>query len=142
MDELLLFIEKGIPDGHEYTYREAADENVNIKSGSIVFKVETVNHPTFVRVKEHLKTTVQITLKEALLGFEKSITHLDGHKVWIKRKNQMTRPGLIDKIKGEGMPIFEYPSDYGDLVVTFKVEMPRHLNEMQVDGFKQFFNKK
>lgn len=78
---MLLFIEKGIPDGHEYDYKEAADENVNIRSGRVVFKVETVNHPTFERVKDNLKTTVKITLKEALLGFDKSITHLDGHKV-------------------------------------------------------------
>jgi hypothetical protein len=29
VDELVLFIEKGIPDGHEYEYKEAADEYVN-----------------------------------------------------------------------------------------------------------------
>lgn len=26
MDEVLLFVEKGIPDGKEYSYKEAADE--------------------------------------------------------------------------------------------------------------------
>jgi DnaJ-class molecular chaperone len=73
-----------------------------------------------------LKTRVKITLKQALLGFEKQLTHLDGHKVKINRK-KITRPGEVEKIKNEGMPIFDFPSDYGELIVTYDVELPKVL---------------
>jgi DnaJ-class molecular chaperone len=39
-----------------------------------------------------------ITLKEALIGFEKEIVHLDGHKVPIK-KNGVSQPGEVIRIK-------------------------------------------
>ena len=66
-------------------------------------------------------------MKQALLGFEKEITHLDGHKVLIKR-DKITKPGEIEKIKGEGMPVFDFPSDHGDLLVTYDVLFPKTLN--------------
>mmetsp|Transcript_17171 Transcript_17171/g.12277 ORF Transcript_17171/g.12277 Transcript_17171/m.12277 type:complete len:210 (+) Transcript_17171:240-869(+) len=126
MDEVLLFIEKGIPDGKEYTYREAADENVDMRSGDVVFRVETLQHAFFTREGNNLKCNVKITLKQALLGFSKEIKHLDGHLIRLKR-DKITRPGEVEKILGEGMPIYEYPSDYGDLFVTFVVEFPKEL---------------
>jgi len=60
------------------------------------------------------------------LGFEKTITHLDGHKVVLNRK-KITKPGEVERIKGEGMPIYEFPSDNGDLLVTYEVELPKSL---------------
>jgi DnaJ-related protein SCJ1 len=42
VDEISLFIEKGIPDGHRYEYKEAADEFTDKRAGSIIFKVETI----------------------------------------------------------------------------------------------------
>ena len=41
-------------------------------------------HPTFKRVGNNLYVDMQLTLQESLLGFEKSITHLDGRKVTVK----------------------------------------------------------
>lgn len=35
------------------------------------------------------------------------------------------------KIKGEGMPIHNTPSEFGDLHVTFVVEMPKKLSDEQ-----------
>lgn len=37
MDELRIYIEKGIPDSHTITFEEQADEFLNVKSGSIYF---------------------------------------------------------------------------------------------------------
>jgi DnaJ-related protein SCJ1 len=97
-----------------------------MRAGEIIFKVETIPHPLFERDNNNLKTTVNITLKQALLGFEKELTHLDGHKVYLKRK-KITKPGEVEKIKGEGMPIYDYPTDNGDLFVTYQVEFPKTL---------------
>jgi hypothetical protein len=29
LDDLLLYIERGIPDGHEFKFKDSADEHVN-----------------------------------------------------------------------------------------------------------------
>jgi len=52
-----------------------------VRAGEIIFKLETLPHPTFERVGNDLKTTIKITLKQALLGFEKELTHLDGRVI-------------------------------------------------------------
>jgi len=39
LDDIVLFIEKGIPDGHQYRFRDSADEYVNVRAGEVIFKV-------------------------------------------------------------------------------------------------------
>jgi len=65
-----------------------------------------------------------IPLRAALLGFETSFKHLDGHVVQLKRTG-VTKPGQTIRIKGEGMPKHGTPSEYGDLTITFTVDFPQ-----------------
>ena len=81
LDELNVYIEKGTPDGHEESFRDAGDEQLDIRAGAVVFKIQQLPHKTFTRDGDNLKTKVEISLKQALLGFEIEIEHLDGHKV-------------------------------------------------------------
>ncbi len=53
-----------------------------VTPGNVVFKLrEQGNHPRFRREGNDLHHTMHITLKEALLGFRKSVLHLDGRMV-------------------------------------------------------------
>ena len=82
----------------------------------------------------------EITLKQALLGFEIEIEHLDGHKVLLSKKpGQITQQNEVQKIEDEGMPKYGMPSESGDLLVTYKIKNPDVLNEGQKVLFKQFF---
>ena len=56
------------------------------------------------------------------MGFRKVIKHLDGHEVLIER-DEITQPGYIEIIEGEGMPILGFDAK-GKLYVTFKVNIP------------------
>lgn len=91
----------------------------------------TLPHPVYERQGNDLKTTVKITLKQALLGFEKELIQLDGRKVKLDRRGKITNPGFIDKVRGEGMPIYESASERGDLIVTYQVVMPEKLTQDQ-----------
>lgn len=72
---------------------------------------------------------MEISLRQALLGFEFEIDHLDGHKVTLsKPAGQVTQPGEVQRISGEGMPKYGMPSEYGDLLVTYKVRNPETLD--------------
>ena len=82
----------------------------------------------------------EITLKQALLGFEIEIEQLDGHKVLLSKKpGQITQQNEVQKIEDEGMPKYGMPSESGDLLVTYKIKNPDVLNEGQKVLFKQFF---
>ena len=132
LDEIYVFIEKGTPDGHEEHFKDASDEFVNIRPGEVIFKIQEVEHPTFKRKGDDLETTVNITLRQALLGFELELKHLDDHTVKIsKPAGSVTQPGEIMRIKDEGMPKYGMSSDFGDLLVTFKVNSPEKLDEGQ-----------
>ena len=76
-----------------------------------------------------LAQNIHIDLREALLGFERTLKHLDGHEVHIDRRDKVTKPGLMERFKGEGMPVFEQYSEVGDLMVTFIVDLPDKLSD-------------
>ena len=80
--------------------------------------------------------------KQALLGFEKNITHLDGRTLQVVRK-AVTQPGMpfflqhagflkvsvgfVQVVKGEGMPSFGSKSSKGDLFIEYSVVLPVEL---------------
>ena len=114
------------------------DEYYDKAASDIIFEVREIPHKIF-RRKNNLDLYMQleITLEEALLGFEKSINHLDGHEV-IFEKDSVTQPGYQEKIKGEGMPEHEYSSNYGDLYVTYVVKIPKSFTPAQMERKTKF----
>ena len=75
LDELYVFIEKGTPNGHEEKYKDAADEQVDVRAGDVTFRIQQLPHALFTREGDNLRIRKEITLKEALLGFEFKIKH-------------------------------------------------------------------
>lgn len=72
---------------------------------------------------------IRITLRESLVGFFKTLRHLDGHEVEIDRENKVTKPDLVEKIENEGMPYSDYSGSYGHLIIRYIVEYPESLDE-------------
>eukprot|EP00250_Pteridium_aquilinum_P009141 c18467_g1_i2 orf=273-1313(-) len=122
-------IEKGMPDGHEVILDEEGEPIVDGDPGDLKFKIFTQNHDRFQRDGSNLNTSVTISLLEALVGFEKEISHLDGHKVSIGTKG-VTKPKEVKQYPGEGMPVHE-SSKKGALFVTFEVAFPESLTDDQ-----------
>lgn len=108
--------------------------------GNLIFIVQELVHPVFKRENNSLRYTLEISLKEALIGFTKEVEHLDGHKVTIK-KEEVSQHGEIIKIKGEGMPIYQ-KGDSGDLLVELKIKFPDKLNDDQIAKLNDFFKKR
>jgi DnaJ-class molecular chaperone len=95
--------------------------------GNVVLKLKTARHAVFRRDGNDLHMIMKISLRAALLGFERTIRHLDGRDVVI-RNDAISTHGQVLTIKGEGMPIHGVPSEFGVLRVTLAVEMPRELS--------------
>ncbi|KAJ2917414.1 hypothetical protein MD484_g3009, partial [Candolleomyces efflorescens] len=123
-----LEVDAGMPEGHEVVFEGEADESPDWEAGDIVLRVRTKKEKGGFRRKEtslYWKETIGVD--EALLGFERNLTHLDGHVVPIKR-NGVTQPGYVQVIKGQGMPVFNRHDQFGDLFVEYNVVLPAEVS--------------
>ncbi|KAJ7035015.1 hypothetical protein C8F04DRAFT_547929 [Mycena alexandri] len=113
----------GMPEGHEVVFEGESDESPDWEAGDVVLRVRSRKNKGGWRRKEgSLYWRETIGVDEALLGFDRNLTHLDGHIVRLQRKG-VTQPGFVQTIEGEGMPHFERPT-FGDLYVEYNVVLP------------------
>ncbi|VDN99046.1 unnamed protein product, partial [Rodentolepis nana] len=135
-----LEVERGMPDGHHYKFRGEGEPHAEGENGDLTFILRTKRHPVFERREDDLFTNVTISLADALTGFSFDITHLDGHKVTLKR-DKVTWPGAVMRIANEGMPLFEDDTRRGTLIVTFDVAFPRDqtLSSSEAEAIKSIF---
>ena len=87
-------------------------------------------HPTFKRVGDNLVTTVELTLKEALTGWERIVRTIDGKSIRVSKPGP-TQPGHEERYPGWGMKISKKPGERGDLVVRVNVKFPTSLTAEQ-----------
>jgi len=142
LDELTLYIEKGMKNGSEIKFDDYGEERVDISPGSLIFVVKEIadNDYLFLREGDNLHYEIYVHLKGALLGFKQDIKHLDDHIVKVSRDG-ITQPGTIIKIKGEGMPKHQR-GEKGDLFVKVNVLIPSELDEKQKEIAKILFDKR
>merc|ERR1719382_1991938 len=90
---LEVHIQKGSPDGHKVTFREMADEHPDADAGDVIFVLKQQEHADFKRKGADLFIERKISLVEALCGFELTLTHLDGRKLFIKTaRGEIVKP--------------------------------------------------
>ncbi|KAJ8748261.1 hypothetical protein K2173_000833 [Erythroxylum novogranatense] len=128
-------IEKGMQDGQEVVFYEDGEPKVDGEAGDLKFRIHTAPHDRFRREGNDLHTTITVTLVQALVGFEKTIKHLDGHLVEIGTKG-IIKPKEVRKFKGDGMPL-HFSTKKGDLYVTYEVLFPKSLTEDQKKKIKE-----
>lgn len=123
-----LEVTPGMPEGYEVVFEGESDESPDWDAGDIVIRVRSRKDKGGWRRKEsslYWKETIGVD--EALLGFERNLTHVGGHTVRLVRQG-VTQPGFVQTIIGEGMPNFE-SSTHGDLFVEYNVVFPITLSQ-------------
>ncbi|KAF6754486.1 hypothetical protein DFP72DRAFT_899219 [Ephemerocybe angulata] len=129
----------GMPEGHEVVFEGEADESPDWEAGDVVLRVRSKKETGGFRRKEsslYWKETIGVD--EALLGFERNLTHLDGRTVPLVRKG-VTQPGYVQVIKGEGMPLFNRHEQHGDLFVEYNVVLPTEVTPLMRRKFAEAF---
>eukprot|EP00928_Gymnodinium_smaydae_P018389 TRINITY_DN16_c0_g1_i1.p1 TRINITY_DN16_c0_g1~~TRINITY_DN16_c0_g1_i1.p1 ORF type:complete len:521 (-),score=125.99 TRINITY_DN16_c0_g1_i1:144-1601(-) len=131
-------LEKGMRDGEQLKYERMAEQRPNMVPGAVIFTLKTAKHRKFERRGDDLHMSLKVSLREALLGWSQTIRHMDGHKV-IVETDSVTRPFQVFRIRGEGMPLRDDPSSFGDLYVKVEVEFPRNLDDDQFTSVEATF---
>lgn len=99
----------------------------------ITFTIE--NHTKFKLDKHNLYATVDLDLYTAILGGEITADTFDG-KVKLTVKPG-TKNGTKVKLKGKGFPVYKKEGEFGDLYLTYQIQIPTNLSEKEKELFTE-----
>ena len=91
--------------------------------------------PVFKRDGDDLYIDVEVDLYTAVLGGELIVDTLDG-KVKLKVQAGVQSASQV-RLKGKGFPVYKQDGQFGDLIVTYHVEIPTRLTEKQKSLFQE-----
>lgn len=92
-------------------------------------------HPLFTREKDDLRHVVEIDLKEALTGWKRTVSTIDGKQVNVSSAGP-TQPTFAEKFPGLGMTKSK-SAGRGDFIVGVKIKMPTSLTVDQKAKLKE-----
>jgi len=145
-------ITRGMKPGSKVVFREAADQAPGQDPGDVIVilqekpdstrdpevkegkhkrprvsKSSVIPRPSFSRLRNSSDLVLEqdITLVEALLGFEIAFKHLDDRVIVVKApEGKVLDPNELVVVEHEGMPLEKNPSLMGDLYIKLNIIMP------------------
>lgn len=123
--KLTVDVERGMAFGDTLTFRSMGEQQPGKIPGDVQLKLAEVkdDKAVFKRSGNDLHTDLHVTLKEALLGWERTLTHLDGRQIVLSYTG-VTKPSSVMKVEGEGMPHKGDPTNLGNLLAKLHIDMP------------------
>lgn len=123
-ETLELQLQPGDADGRVFVFEGKSEERVGLETGDLHVIVKCKDSARFRRDGDHLYTFVDLTLAQALLGFNLTIDDPVGAKIEISRSD-VTQNAFVDVIDGMGMPVANTNGRRrGDLYVEYRVALP------------------
>ncbi|MEO6851467.1 MAG: DnaJ C-terminal domain-containing protein, partial [Mucilaginibacter sp.] len=104
-------------------------------TGDLYIAFSIADHPKFKRLGSDLYATIKIDLYTAVLGGEITADTLTG-KVKLKAAAG-TQNGAKVKLKGKGFPVYKKDGEFGDLYLTYDIQIPTELTDKQRELFAQ-----
>jgi curved DNA-binding protein len=104
-------------------------------NGDLYITFSIADDPRFKRQGHDLYSAVKLDLFTAVLGGEITTETLNG-KVKVKVRPE-TQNGTKIKLKGKGFPVYKKEGEFGDLYITYEIQIPTDLTEQQKELFKQ-----
>jgi DnaJ family protein B protein 11 len=129
---LSFFVEKGADEGSVVVFENAGDSSELNAPGDVEIEIVSRPHERFTRQGNDLHANVEVTLKEALTGFQRTIEGLDGAP-FVVETNGSIEGGAIT-VKGKGLPLHLSPGYFGDVIVHPIIKWPKELSENGAAG--------
>ena len=136
---LRITVPAGVADGQTIKLKGQGGASTNGgPAGDLYITFVISNDNNFKRVGNDLYTTVQLNLYTAILGGEQTVETLDG-KVKLKIQPGTQNNSKV-RLKGKGFPLYKQEGAYGDLIVTFTIDIPTKLSDKQKELFREIQN--
>lgn len=122
-------IPKGASDGKKLRLKgQGQSSPTGGEKGDLIITLKISDDENFERDGIDLYQNLEIDVKTAILGGEKTITTIDGKKINIKIK-EGTDGGKVLRLKGYGMPTAS--GARGDLFVRIFIKVPKNLTKSE-----------
>jgi len=129
-------IPAGVENGQKIKLKNYGATGVNGgPAGDLYITFAIEEHAMYKRLHHDLYINQRTDLFTALLGGEVIIDTLGG-KVKVK-VNPETQNGSKIKLKGKGFPVYKKEGEFGDLFITWNVEMPTQLTAEEKELFEK-----
>jgi curved DNA-binding protein len=130
-------IQAGAEDGQIIKLKGYGQPGINGgPNGDLYITFLIKNDTRFARSGNDLYVTENLDLYTAVLGGEITISTFDETKVKLKIQPG-TQNGTKIRLKGKGFPAYKKEGEFGDLYVTFNIQVPAHLTEQQKKLFEE-----
>jgi DnaJ homolog subfamily B member 4 len=93
-------------------------------------------HLLFKREGDDIRCTIDIDLKEALIGWNRTIQTIDGKQLPVRHAGP-TPPAWEERFPSLGMPKSKKPNERGDFVVGVKIKFPTSLTQQQKQQLRE-----
>lgn len=124
-ESLDVFIEKGSKDGEKFKFREKGNMQPGCTTGDVCIVLKQEKHPFFKRKGADLLIKKEISLVDALCGFNFEIKHLDGRSIIVESNGgEIITDQCVKVLEGEGFPVKGDAGASGNLYLEFTVEFP------------------
>ncbi|KAK4630888.1 DnaJ xdj1 [Fulvia fulva] len=125
---LELYVPRGSREGEHIVLAGEADQDPDdSEPGDIIFELVEEQHKVFNRAGADLHAELDISLSEALTGFNRVVLkHLDGRGIQLhveQPEGKVLRPDEVLIVHGEGMPL-KRSDTRGDLYLSVKINFP------------------
>ena len=95
---LTAHVERGMPSDAEIRFARESEQAPGVTPGDVIFKLKAAPHPRFRRAGDDLHHDMHLSLREALLGFTRTVQQLDGRAVTVAH-NGVTQPFEVRKVR-------------------------------------------
>ena len=137
MKTLSLTIPKGVETGVRLRMEGEGEKGThNAPSGDLYVILSVKQDSRYIRKEEDLLIVEHISFIDAILGAKKIIQTLHGEKEITIAKGTQNDDTFV--IKGAGMPFLRNPTKYGNLIVQYKVDIPKHISAEQEKLLTQY----
>jgi curved DNA-binding protein len=129
-------IPAGIEDGQVIKLKSYGAPGVNGgPAGDLYITFNITNDTPFKRTGSDLQLAFPLDLYTAVLGGDVTIDTLHG-KVKLKIKPE-TQNNTRMRVKGKGFPVYKVEGHFGDLFITFTIQIPTGLTEKEKELFTE-----
>lgn len=129
-------IPAGVENGQQIKISGLGGEgSANAPKGDLYITFSIENHTNFKLEKHNLYSSVDIDLYTAILGGEITADTFDGKVKLIVKPG--TQNGTKVKLKGKGFPVYKKEGEFGDLYLTYQIQIPKNLSEKEKELFTE-----
>lgn len=134
--DVRLTIPAGVENGQVIKLKGYGAPGVNGgPNGDLYATFVIADDPRFQRIGNDLQSKVRLDVYTAVLGGDITVDTLSG-RVKLKVKPE-TQNGSKTRLKGKGFPVYKKADTFGDLFITFEIDVPTGLSEEEKALFRQ-----